>query len=252
MASGRPFALLLAAHGERHADAANAGVARLARNLAGVAAEVGFGFIKGSPAVDEAIQALSLRDILVYPLFLSDGYFTRIALPQLVDKVKRGGARTISILPPLGLEPALGGVIEKEAAAAAHAHRAKPGDTTVVLLAHGSANDPASRKAAEQLADRVRQRRRFRATRIALLEEPPSLGDAIADTRGPIIVVGLFAGEGVHGASDVQRLIAELGRDDVVLAGPVGTFAGIEAVVAAAVARHVLTPARDGDAGARA
>src|ERR1700704_3098991 len=75
-----PFALLLAAHGERRANADNAGVARLAGNLAaaGVAKEVGFGFIKGSPSVDEAIRALSSRHVVVYPLFLADGYFTRV------------------------------------------------------------------------------------------------------------------------------------------------------------------------------
>src|SRR6267154_2459087 len=80
MAGRRRFGLLLAAHGERRMDADNAGVARLARSLAdkGVAVEIGFGFIKGSPPVDEAIGALSSRDVVVYPLFLSDGYFTRV------------------------------------------------------------------------------------------------------------------------------------------------------------------------------
>jgi len=242
----RPFALLLAAHGERRADADNAGVARLAGRLvaADVAPEVGFGFIKGSPSVDEAIRALSSRDILVYPLFLADGYFTRVALPQLVEQARQQDvARTISILPPVGLEPALADLIADEAVAAALAHAIAPEATTVVLLAHGSTKDRASRTAAEQMAQRMRQRGCFRDTRIALLEEPPSLAEAIAGTRGPVIVVGLFAGEGVHGADDARRLVAELGRDDVVLVGPVGTFAGIDAVIAIAVARHVLAPA---------
>jgi len=84
----RPFGLLLAAHGERRTDADNAGMARLTRSLAdkGVAAEIGFGFIKGSPAVDDAIATLLSSDIVVYPLFLSDGYFTRVALPRLVER----------------------------------------------------------------------------------------------------------------------------------------------------------------------
>src|SRR5262245_37908049 len=96
-----PFALLIAAHGERRADADNVGVVRLATNLAGkgVAAEIGFGFIKGSPTVDEAIGALLSREVVVYPLFLSDGYFTRVALPRLVEQAKqRDATRTMSIL----------------------------------------------------------------------------------------------------------------------------------------------------------
>jgi sirohydrochlorin cobaltochelatase len=231
---------MLAAHGERRASADNAGVARLAENLAaaGVAEEVGFGFIKGTPSVDEAIRALSSCHVVVYPLFLADGYFTRVVLPRLVlGAIHQDAARTITILPPLGLEPALADLIADEAALAANTHAISPEEITVVLLAHGSTDDKASRISAERLAERVRQRPCFRETRIALLEEAASLAEAIADVHGPTIVVGLFAGEGMHGAEDAKRLIAELGRDDVVLVGPVGTFAGVDAIIAAAVTR---------------
>jgi len=241
----RPFGLLLAAHGERHADADNAGIASLARRLAaeGVAAEVAAGFIKGIPSVGEAIRAFTPRDVIVYPFFLADGYFTRVALPQLIDKAKADdSAHAITVLSPLGLEPALVDVIADEAVAAAHVRRISPQEMTAVLLAHGSTKDGASRIAAGQLADRLRECQRFRDTRVALLEEPPSLADAIADVKGPIVVVGLFAGEGMHGASDAKRLVAELARKDVVLIGPVGLFAGIAAVIAAAVARQDLAP----------
>ena len=243
--SGRhSFGLLLAAHGERRTDADNAGVVRLARSLAnkGVAAEIGFGFIKGSPSVEEAIGALLSRDIVVYPLFLSDGYFTRVALPRLVEQAKQHEAtRAISILPPLGLEPALAGVIADEAAAAAHSRTNLSAQASIVLLAHGSKTDQASRMAAEQLADWVRQRQCFCDTRIALLEEAPFLAEATEGMSGPIIVVGLFAGEGMHGVDDAKRLVAALKRDDVILIGPVGTFAGIETVIVSAVTRHKFT-----------
>jgi sirohydrochlorin cobaltochelatase len=238
-----PFALMLAAHGERRANADNAGVARLAGNLAaaGVAKEVGFGFIKGTPSVDQAIRALSSRHVIVYPLFLADGYFTHVALPRLVEQaIQQDAARTTSILPPLGLEPAMADLIADEAAAAAHSRAISPPETTVILLAHGSANDKGSRIAAELLADRVRQRQSFRNTGTAFLEEAPSLAEAMSEVRGPIIVIGLFAGEGMHGADDAKRLVAEFGRDDIVLVGPVGTFVGVSTIIAATVARHVL------------
>ena len=134
-----PFALILAAHGERRANADNAGVARLAGNLAaaGVAKEVGFGFIKGSPSIDEAIRALSSRHVVVYPLFLADGYFTRVVLPRLVEQaIQKDVARTTRILPPIGLEPALADLIVDEAVAAAHSRAISPTEMIVVLLAH--------------------------------------------------------------------------------------------------------------------
>jgi sirohydrochlorin cobaltochelatase len=242
-AGRRPFGLLLAAHGERRTDADNAGMARLTRSLAnkGIAAEIGFGFIKGSPAVVDAIAMLMSQDVVVYPFFLSDGYFTRVALPRLLMQAKqRDATRTISILPPLGLEPALADVIADEAVAAARSRANLPAETAIVLLAHGSKKDQASRMATEWLADRLRQRQCFGDTRIALLEEAPSLADATEDMSGLIIVIGLFAGEGMHGVDDAKRLVAELKRDDVMLIGPVGTFAGLEAVIASAVTRHIL------------
>jgi|SRR5262245_5149065 len=241
MSGHHSFGLLLAAHGERRTDADNAGVARLARSLSakGVAAEIGFGFIKGSPTVDQAIASLLSRDVLVYPLFLSDGYFTRVALPRLVERAKQHDAtRTISILPPLGLEPVLADVITDEAVVAAHSRATLPARTSIILLAHGSRTDQASRMAAELLADCLRQRECFYDTRIALLEEAPSLADAIEGLHGPIIVVGLFVGEGMHGVDDAKRLVAELKRDDVTLMGPVGTFAGVETVIVSTVTRH--------------
>lgn len=239
----RPFVLLLAAHGERRADAENAGVAWLAKSLGtmSVAAEVAVGFIKGTPGVVDTIRAFAPRDVIVYPLFLADGYFARIALPRLIDRAKHDdSARIIKILPPLGLEPALIDVIADEVGGTANARGISPKDMAVVLLAHGSTKDRASRIAAEQLADRLQERRHFRDLRVAFLEEPPSLAEAVAHVGGPVAVVGLFAGEGMHGANDAKRLVMELARKDVILIGPVGTFAGLAGVIAAAVARHTL------------
>lgn len=57
--------------------------------------------------------------------------------------------------------------------------------------------------------------------------------------HGPAVVVGMFLGEGMHGASDAPGLIAELNRNDVVYAGVIGNVAGIEDLVAGAVVEVV-------------
>lgn len=41
---------------------------------------------------------------------------------------------------------------------------------------------------------------------MVFLEEPPSLDEAVASIVGPAIVVGLFSGEGLHGAKDAPKL----------------------------------------------
>ena len=231
------FALLLAAHGERRDGAGNDGVAQLAADLLrrNIAGEIGIGFIKGIPAIDETLRALASPMVLVYPLFLSDGYFNRVRLPQLLAKA--GVARTVRVLDPLGLDPALADLVARKAGMAAHEAAFAQARTTVVLLAHGSASDPASRQATELLARRLDQRAAFLAVRSAFLEEPPSLAEVVASVDGPAVAVGLFAGEGLHGGVDVPQLLGELGRDRIAFAGNIGTFEGVADLVAAAVTR---------------
>ena len=229
-------ALLLAAHGERRPDAGNTGAIQLARALAarGLVAEVAIGFISGTPGIREALETLTASRILVYPLFASSGYFTRDRLVQLLDEA-RGDGRRIDMLPPLGLDPGLPDLLCDQAMACARDHGFAPEDCRFVLLAHGSKRNPASRQATEQVAREIETRAVCRKVAIAFLEEPPSLEEAAASIGGPTIVLGLFSGEGLHGAKDAPRLVARLGRRDIVFAGIMGSGSGIEDLVARAV-----------------
>jgi sirohydrochlorin cobaltochelatase len=143
----------------------------------------------------------------------------------------------VRVLDPLGLDPALAGLVAQKAQGAAHEAAFAATRTAVVLLAHGSASDPASRQATEHLAREVGEQAAFLAVRAAFLEEPPSLAKAIASLDGPVVVVGLFAGEGVHGSVDVPQLLSELKRDNIAFAGNIGSFEGVADLVAAAVMR---------------
>jgi len=244
--------LLIAAHGERQPGADNDFVARLAASMPadGLVQEVAFGFIKGVPTIAQGVRVLGASEIIVYPLFLSAGYFTRVRLPRLLEDALRGDtSRGIHILPPLGLDPLLAGLVVEKLLGTAQDHRMLPELTNVILLAHGSTGDPASRSAAEQLAAQVRRHLMFRSVRIALLEEPPFLPDAARGTSGPYLVFGLFAGDGMHGAQDAPNLAAALNRADAVFAGTVTSLAGIGELVAAAAGRILAgenAPARTG------
>jgi sirohydrochlorin cobaltochelatase len=237
-------ALLLAAHGERRERASNAGIIRLAAELRSykLVQEVATGFIKGTPTIAESVAGTVADEIIVYPLFLSDGYFTRQRLPRLLQAALAQKKRRFHLLPPLGLDPALVGLIIDRLVTTARQQGVTPQQSTVILLAHGSTNDPASRLATEQAAEQIRKRLLFRAVRVALLEESPSLADAASDAAGPILVFGLFAGEGIHGADDAPRLVAQLGRPDAIFAGTLASLGGLAQLIAAAVRNR--TPAQ--------
>jgi sirohydrochlorin cobaltochelatase len=236
--------VLLAAHGERGAHADNSGVERLAAELSRreAAAEIGFGFIKGAPTIAEAMRAFNAPRILVYPLFMADGYFTRIRLPQLIAEAKSPGDRIVRTLPPLGLDPALAPLVAAKASSTARSgHHSDQQQVAVILLAHGSTRDAASRRATQELARQVRALDRFAVVACAFLDEPPALEDIVAHSPGPTVVVGLFAGEGLHGREDIPRLITALRRPDVLFAGNVGTWPGIVDIVAATISRPMRT-----------
>lgn len=233
--------MLLAAHGERREGADNQSVAQLAQRLSErlKVAAVEFGFLKGSPSIAEAVQRLASYDMLVYPLFLSDGYFTRTLLPrQLEEAGAFGRGRATCVLAPLGLDPALAGLILDRAGTVARAQGWPAARTDLVLLAHGSSNNPASRAATERIAAGLASRRVFAHVRPAFLEEAPRLENAVATSRMHAVVVGLFAGEGLHGGKDVPQLIAELTRPDVAFAGNVGGFDALPDMIAAAIRRR--------------
>lgn len=233
-----PFALLLVAHGERGGRAANAGLWRLADALARrqVAPEVGVGLIKGTPTVGETLRGLGAKDVAVYPVLGSDGYFVRVRLPQLLAE-SGAGERVSHVFAPLGLDPALAAIVARRLESCAKSRRVQTGQADVILMAHGSRRDPASRIAAQTLANRLAEKVSVRSIGIALLEEPPSLRHAASKLIGPILVVGLFFGDGMHGAEDMQSEIALCNRADILFAGNIGQFAEIEDVIAGAVAR---------------
>jgi sirohydrochlorin ferrochelatase len=234
LTDGEPaqVALLIAAHGERQPDAGNEGVQRIARALAerSVAGEVAAAFINGQPSIGEALGALAARRIIVYPLFASSGYFTRDRLVQLIDEANTPDRR-IEILPPLGLDPGLPDLVIGRLAQVAREHRFAGETCAVVLLAHGSRRNPASRQATEAIAQEMASHAAFRDVGVAFLEERPFLDDTMRSLEGPAVVMGMFSGEGLHGARDAPHLVARLGREDVVYAGVIGNAPGIEEMI---------------------
>jgi sirohydrochlorin ferrochelatase len=153
-----------------------------------------------------------------------------------------GRGRALHLLPPLGCDATLLDLIRDRARAVAHAQGWPPARTRVVFLAHGSSNNPASRFAAERIAAQLAAIREFAGVGAAFLEEPPDIKEAILTARAPCVVVGLSAGEGLHGGEDAPELVLEVARAHVVFAGNVGGFAGLADVIAAAIRRARSAP----------
>jgi sirohydrochlorin ferrochelatase len=228
--------LLLMAHGERREGAENDAARRLASDLRArdLFAQVEIGFLRGEPTLAQALRRLGGAEVVVYPLFMTDGHVARASREQLRLHAQTGeGAQSLRLMAPLGLDPALADVIAERAAAAAARAGHYPGNVGLTLVAHGSSREGASRAAAQALVERLRMLGLFGHVDAAYLEEPPVLPDVLSNLDRPTILVGLFCGDGLHGGVDIPRAVETLERRDVVFAGNAGTWPEIGDVIAA-------------------
>ena len=239
---GRVEALLLIGHGSaRYADAGRVLEAQAeALRATGRFAEVGVGFLAGTPTPAEALAALSAPRIHIVPFFMEDGYFTRVALPRalgltlptagdppavggpppspLMGRAGEGGlAAPTEDHPSPGASDAAGsgphliphppiGIHPDFPALLAARIRTAPPTQAILLLAHGSARAPGRFMAAHRHAAALRAA--FPIVENAFLEEPPFVPDALARIGDrPTAVLGLFVNHGTHARDDMPALL---------------------------------------------
>ena len=103
-------AVVLAAHGDRGGDGENRHLSECADGLAerGTFAGVFWGVLNGERTLEAALgdaDACGANQIIVYPMFMSAGYFVKTVL---TDKVAAAGLQTpTGIMQPLGLDKRL-------------------------------------------------------------------------------------------------------------------------------------------------
>ena len=233
-------ALILVAHGERNVSNANqaliAHAAALASRVDCVCVECGV--LNGEPSLETVLDS-AVRNgadhVLTYPFFMADGYFVSKVLPERVAAASPD--LDYSILPPLGLDSGLARLMMTCALRSAAEAAFDPEASQLLVVGHGSKLERASAEATRQIADELAAMARFGCVRSAFIEEPPFVGDALAGAKEPLIVVGFFAGDGMHSSQDVPAAIEESGARAVYI-GPIGTSAAVRDLVVGAVARH--------------
>lgn len=237
--SGRRIGLILAAHGERGGEAANRSLIAHAEAMAGMAgiAAVGAGVLKGEPTIEQALATVAAEgpeEILVYPYFMSDGYFVSKVLPQRIRDA--GPVPPTRILPPLGLDPGLPALMIAAALGAASGAGFVAEASRLLIVGHGSQGSRASALATELLATRLAATGHFNEVSAAFLEEPPFVRDSLEGQRPPTVVAGFFSGDGLHAAQDVPEAIAWAGAE-AVYCGAIGGHPGVTGLISAAIER---------------
>ncbi len=187
-------------------------------------------FISKAPSLSNVFNELSPGPVIIYPLFMSDGYFVRQVIPRSIGingSMAGNQLSQVEVLAPFGLNPQLPQLIADLARSTAKKSNLAPQDCHMLLVAHGSKHDRASRNATLALAVELAKTNVFAGINPCFLDENPFLPDQLQNVKGPAIAVGLFVGEGMHGAVDLPEAIKKSGRADIMLSSPLARCPGL-------------------------
>jgi len=162
---------------------------------------------------------------LVYPLFMSDGWFTASELSRRI------AGRAAAILPPLGLDPALPGLAAGEVARSCAERGWRAEATVLIVAAHGSGRSLNAARAARRFADGIGSALRLGGIRVGFVEEPPGIAEAARDAGPRAICLPFFAAGGGHVAGDVPAALDDAGFRGL-RAPPIGSHPAIPALIA--------------------
>jgi sirohydrochlorin ferrochelatase len=208
--------------------------ARVAEALPGW--HVGAATLAAPGALDAALAAAGPAP-LIYPLFMTEGWFTGDNLRKRLS-----GAPEARVLRPLGVSPELPD-LAAEVLREVLDHRGwQAGETQLFIAGHGSGRSPNSARDTRAFADAVAARMRFAEMRVGFVEEPPYLADQAAGLGARAICLPFFAAILGHMIDDIPEALDGVGFEGVRL-DPIGCAPGVPALVARALqAEAAQTP----------
>jgi len=215
MTSNGRSALLIVAHGSTvNPDSSEPTLAHATEiRRRKIFAQVECAFWKEEPSLRDALflfDPRSIKQVCVVPNFISEGYFTQTVIPRELElngaTTKRSTGQTWKYCPPVGNHPAMTKLLLKRARAVAPG--VDPGETSLLIVAHGTDLNENSAVAAKREAEKIRAFGEFSEVLNVYMEEPPLVSDWRKLTKtGNVVVVPFFISDGLHSYEDIPRLI---------------------------------------------
>lgn len=184
-------------------------------------------------ALERAVGGLN-DEALVFPMFMSDGWFVRTELPR------RLGRSAVRVLPPFGQHPQLPMLAAQTVRSRMSARGWKANRTHVVIAAHGSGRSPKPAEATKAFASAMSRRLRGVKVNIGYIDEPPSIADAAQGLPESSICLPFFAADGGHVADDVPDALTSAGFRGELLQ-PIGLHREIPSLIAGTLTQYTQT-----------
>lgn len=206
--------LVLAGHGSHLNGNSSAPVQAHAAELRrrGAFTAVLTAFWKEEPSFARVLDGCQDPEVVVVPVFISNGYFTKTVIPRemrLDGPVTVRDGQRIRYAGPVGADPMLADVAIGRALEAG----ARPGDA-VAVLGHGTRRESESEKNVYAMAQRVRASGRFAEAGAVFLDQEPDMLHLldIFDAQ-TVVVVPLFIADGWHVGQTIPTDLALEGAE---------------------------------------
>jgi len=211
----RDAALLIVAHGSTvNPDSSAPTLAHAAEiRRQEVFADVECAFWKEEPSLRDALFLFdpeSIREVYVVPNFISEGYFTQTVVPRELELdgpiTTRSNGQIWRYCEPVGNHSLMTELLLKRARDVAP--NAAPGETSLLIVAHGTDLNENSAVAAKREAEKIRALGKYAAVLNVYMEEAPLVSDWRTLTKTPnVVVVPFFISDGLHSYEDIPKLV---------------------------------------------
>jgi sirohydrochlorin cobaltochelatase len=170
-------------------------------------------FWKEEPSLRDALFLFdpeSIREVYVVPNFISEGYFTQTVVPRELELdgpiTTRSNGQIWRYCEPVGNHPLMTELLLKRARDVAA--DAALGETSLLIVAHGTDLNENSAVAAKREAEKIRALGKYAAVLNVYMEEAPLVSDWRTLTKTPtVVVVPFFISDGLHSYEDIPRLL---------------------------------------------
>jgi sirohydrochlorin cobaltochelatase len=175
--------------------------------------EVSCAFWKEEPSLRDArflFPADEIREVFVVPNFISEGYFTQTVIPRELELVgpvtERADGQIWKYCEPVGNNPSVTELLLERAREVAPG--IPPGETSLLIVAHGTELNDNSAMAAKREAEKIRSRGEYAAVLNVYMEEAPLVADWRKLTSTPnVVAVPFFISDGLHSYEDIPVLL---------------------------------------------
>ena len=176
--------------------------------------EVRVAFWRELPTLSHALELLPSEEIVVCPLFISEGYFTRTVIPNelgvslwdehpaIIDD------RPVHYAQPVGTHPKMTAVLEDCATHLLEQSGQRGQDCELVLIGHGTERDKRSSRIIYSQAEALRGLGRYHAVTPLFLDEAPRVEDFLQHTTATdLLVLPYFISDGLHTRWDIPSAL---------------------------------------------